>query len=106
MQELSLHLMKSTHLYPDEFLKGGRKFSDDPITGKLLPRLRFPQEYPLTSHSNTILLVKSARAHPGLPKNALEIQFSFPYTQEASNKLVVQACLPDIEIIIDFKQLK
>jgi hypothetical protein len=65
--EISLHWMKAAFLYPDEFTRG-KKHQLNPT----LQKMKFPQEYPLTSHPNTILLVKNSQMR------SIEASFKFP----------------------------
>jgi hypothetical protein len=54
--------------------------------------MKFPQEYPLTSHPNTILLVKNSQMR------SIEASFKFPYDpaskEGGGNKLEVDFKLP------------
>ena len=80
LQEASIHLLKSTFLYTDEFLRGGRKC--DEVIQRTLQKMKFPQEYPLTSHPSTLVLIKSTKALSSLPAKAFEIAFNFSHSSD------------------------
>ena len=63
--------------------------------------MKFPQEYPLTNHPNTIVLVKNNSTR------GIEANFKFPQQQteimQKENKLEVAITLPSAEVILEFK---
>ena len=104
LQEASLHLLKSTFLYTDEFLRGGRKC--DEVIHRTLLKMKFPQDYPLNSHPSTLILMKSTKALSSLPAKAFEVAFNFSLGSDQVNHLKIGFALPNIEAILEFKQLK